>query len=300
MKERPLQFGPGRRLLGILSLPDIVDPKRPAILMPNTGVEHRVGPNRLHIHLCRAFARLGFVTLRMDLSGMGDSGLPAGGHCDPVVDQQAAMAQLERMGLASRFVAIGLCSGGNDVHLLARADERVVAAGFIDHYQYPTWRSFLIQLGQKLSDPRRAANFMRRKWHQWHGEPSNEYFVELLSFFDQPPREVFCADLQRFMDRRMALFFLYSGENQSAYNYADQLYDVCPALRRYPLQASHYFPRSDHTFTQAAMRASLIEALENWLLTQVLGDERGQRLIAPPPTAGRAPLRGVALVEAGG
>src|SRR5882762_5277118 len=85
MKERAIQFGPERRLIGILSLPSVVDPMRPAVIVPNTGVEHRVGPNRLHIRLCRGFARLGFVSLRMDLSGMGDSGLPPdGSRGDPV------------------------------------------------------------------------------------------------------------------------------------------------------------------------------------------------------------------------
>jgi hypothetical protein len=271
MKERALQFGPGRRLIGILSLPDVVDRTRPAILIPNTGVEHRVGPNRLHIQLCRAFARLGFVSLRLDLSGMGDSGLPAdGSRGDPIADQRAAMEQLERMGLAQRFVCIGLCSGGNDAHMLARADERVVAAAFIDHYQYRTPRAFMIQLAQKLSEPRRALNFLRRKWKELSGQPRSEYDPELLSFFEQPAREVFLGDLRGFMQRGIALFFLYTGENQNDYNYAGQLYDVFPALRDYPLQALHYVPRCDHTFTHEQMRGELIAALERWLLTQAL------------------------------
>jgi hypothetical protein len=275
MKERAIQFGPERRLIGILSLPEIVDPRRPAVIVPNTGVEHRVGPNRLHIRLCRAFAKLGFVSLRMDLSGMGDSGLPPDGSSgDPVADMRAAMEQLERMRLARQFIPVGLCSGGNDAHLLARLDERVVAAAFIDHYQYRTPHAFSIQLAQKLSEPRRIGNFLRRKWAELSGKPRTEYDSDLVNFFEQPPREVFLADLEGFMRRRMALFFLYTGENQNVYNYAEQLYDVCPELREYPLQALHYVPRCDHTFTHEEMRAQLIAALEHWLATQVLQREK--------------------------
>jgi hypothetical protein len=84
---------------------------------------------------------------------------------------------------------------------------------------------------------------------------------------------VFLADLDRFMQRKMSLFFLYTGENQNVYNYADQLYDVCPALREYPLQSLHYVPRCDHTFTHEEMRSQLIAALEHWLKTQVLDRE---------------------------
>lgn len=276
MKERALQFGPDRRLIGIVSLPDTIDRTRPAILIPNTGVEHRVGPNRLHIQLGRAFARLGFVTLRLDISGMGDSGLPAdGSRGSAIEDLRHAMAQLERMNLADRFACVGLCSGGNDAHLLAKADARIVAAAFIDHYQYRTTRAFAIQLLQKVSEPRRLMNFLERKWNEWSGRPRSEYDPELVSYFEQPTREAFLADVHGFMQRRMALFFLYTGENQNDYNYAGQLYDVCPPLRGYPLQALHYVPRCDHTFTHEQMRGELIAALERWLMTQVIAAPAG-------------------------
>lgn len=289
MKERALQFGPERRLIGILSLPERVDPARPAILIPNTGVEHRVGPNRLHIQLGRAFAKLGFVTLRLDLSGMGDSGLPAGGgRGDPIVDLQHAMERLERMKLAHRFAVVGLCSGGNDAHRLARADARVAAAAFIDHYQYRTPRAFAIRLAQKLSEPRRALNFLRRKWGELSGRPRSEYDPELLSFFEQPRRAAFVEDVRGFMARGMALFFLYTGENQNEYNYAGQLYDVLPALRDYPLQALHYVPRCDHTFTHERMRGQLIRALEDWLETKVLAARPG--IVDATPSAAFAEL----------
>ena len=270
MKERALQFGSDRRLIGILSLPETVHPARPAILIPNTGVEHRVGPNRLHVQLGRAFANLGFACLRLDVSGMGDSGLPEGGSTDPIADLQAAMERLERMKLATEFAVIGLCSGGNDAHLLARADPRVVAAAFIDHYQYPTPRTLAIRLAQKFSEPRRALNFVRRKWRELTGRP-REYDPGLLSFFEQPRRDVFVDDVRGFMERGMALFFLYTGENQHDYNYPSQLYDVFPALRDYPRQTLHYVPRCDHTFTHEQMRGELIRALEHWLSTQVVG-----------------------------
>jgi hypothetical protein len=291
VKERALQFGPDRRLIGIVSLPDTIDRNRPAILIPNTGVEHRVGPNRLHIQLGRAFARLGFVSLRLDISGMGDSGLPAdGSRTSSIEDLRHAMAQLERMKLAEKFACVGLCSGGNDAHQLARVDERIVAAAFIDHYQYRTTRAFAIQLLQRVSEPRRLMNFLERKWNEWSGRPRSDYDPELVSYFEQPSREAFLADIDAFMQRRMALFFLYTGENQNDYNYAGQLYDVCPALRDYPLQSLHYVPRCDHTFTHEQMRGELIEALERWLTTKVLAEP----LAALPASPATKPIEGTA------
>jgi hypothetical protein len=231
---------------------------------------------------------------------MGDSGLPAdGGRGDPSADLGAAMERLERMGLATRFAVIGLCSGGHEAHRLARADERIVAAAFVDHYQYRTPRAWLIGLAQKLSEPRRASNFLRRKWDAIAGRPRSEYDSELVSFFEQPRRADFVADVHGFMARGMALFFLYTGENQSHYNYAGQLHDVVPALRGYPLHALHYVPSCDHTFTHERMRDELIRLLAQWLGSEVLAARFGPVAapVAPPcafnemaTDSGRMPL----------
>lgn len=289
IRERALQFGPGRRLLALLSLPAQVDPTRPAIIVPNTGFEHRVGPHRLHVHLCRAFAEAGFVALRLDLSGMGDS--DSGRVNDPVADQRCAMDELERLGVARSCVPIGLCSGGHDAHRYAKADPRAVAAGFLDHYFYPTARSRRISLRQKLSEPRRLMNFLRRHaaaiGADHDGVPTN------ASWFDQPDAAGFQRDVDGFMQRRMPLFFLYTGEYQNVYNYPDQLLDTCPRLGDYGLYDLHYFAESDHTFSQARMRRQLIDALLTWLENQVLVEARREPL---PPRAQTAPAAIAAAV----
>ncbi|HEY1090986.1 MAG TPA: hypothetical protein VGE47_07845 [Burkholderiaceae bacterium] len=281
MKERAIQFGPERRLLGILSLPTQPDPERPALILPNTGFEHRAGPNRLHVHLARAFAQAGYVALRLDLSGLGDSGTPRElGTQDPVADLGSAMDELQRIGLARRCVPLGLCSGGNDAHRFAKADERVAGAAFLDHYLYATPRSRSISLAQKVTDPKRIIGFLERKLRELAPAEGEAYAVDESSYFEQPEQAVFCEDLAGFMARGLPLFFLFSGEYQQVYNYPEQLHEVCPPLRDYPLHQLHYFADADHTFTRAQMRARLIEALCAWLDGGVLGAEG-----ALPPTA---------------
>lgn len=271
MKERAIQFGPQRRLLGILSLPSQPCPEYPAVLLPNTGFEHRVGPNRLHVHLARAFAEAGLVTLRMDLSGLGDSAAPPElGTQDPVDDLGSAMDELERIGLASRCVPLGLCSGGNDAHRFTKADERVAAAAFLDHYLYATARSRSIALAQKVSDPRRIIGFLERKLRELSPAEGEAYAADESSYFHQPEQAEFCADVDGFMTRGLPLFFLFTGEYQQTYNYADQLFEVCPALRDYPACHLHYLADADHTFTRAQMRAQLIAELCRWLWELVL------------------------------
>lgn len=284
MKERAIQFGPQRRLLGILSLPSQPDPDRPAVILPNTGFEHRVGPNRLHVHLARAFAEAGLVALRMDLSGLGDSGAPRElGTQDPVDDLASAMDELERIGLAARCVPVGLCSGGNDAHRFAKADTRVAGAAFIDHYLYATARSRSIALAQKVSDPKRIIGFLERKLRELSPAEGEAYSTEESSYFEQPEQAEFCADIDGLMARGLPLFFLFTGEYQQTYNYPEQLFDICPPLREYPSQQLHYLPEADHTFTRVQMRGQLVAVLSSWLQDMVLM----RSVVAGPQDASR-------------
>ena len=288
IRERALQFGPGRGLLGVLSLPQKVDSGLPAIIVPNTGFEHRVGPHRLHVHLCRAFAEAGFAALRLDLSGMGDS--DSGRVNDAVADQICAMDELERLGIASQCVPIGLCSGGHDAHRFAKADTRVVAAAFLDHYFYATPKSRRISLRQKLSDPRRILDFVKRRLSPGAGAKAGGGID--AEWFEQPDQTSFQQDIDGFIQRQMPLFYLYSGEYQNIYNYPDQLLDVCPKLGDYDRYELHYFAESDHTFSQARMRLQLIDALLSWLHNEVV--VRRQRIAGGGVPAPTAPQRKIA------
>lgn len=49
------------------------DPKLPIIIFANSGTNHHIGPSRLYVQLARRLAALGFLVVRLDLSGIGDS-----------------------------------------------------------------------------------------------------------------------------------------------------------------------------------------------------------------------------------
>ncbi len=290
VRERALQFGPGGRLLGMLSLPAEIDPELPALLIPNTGFEHRIGPHRLHVHLARAFAAEGFVCLRLDLSGLGDSATSAQG--DAIAELRAAMDALERQQLARRCIPVGLCSGGHDAHRYAVSDARVAGAAFLDHYLYHTPRSRRIHLAQRLAEPRRLLNFVERLRN---GTGSGE--AQEAEYFRQPSPQRFREDLAGFMRRGMPLFFLFTGEYQNTYNYPDQLLDVCPKLGEYERYDLHYFAEADHTFSQQRMREQLLEALRMWLAQQVRPRFGAQRP-APPRGVDQPPSPLAAMASA--
>lgn len=261
MKEVVLNFGEQGRLIGIVSLPDRLDPNAPAVLLPNTGLEHRVGPNRLHVHLARALADAGFAALRLDLGGLGDS-VAGDGLADPSRDLCAAMDVLQRRGFGHRFAALGLCSGAHDAHLAMRTDRRLIAGAFIDGYVFPTPRFYLTYLLQR-ADPARILRKLVRSVGSKAGR-SDRSPID-LDYFRQPTKTEMQRDLAAFMARGLILSYIYTGQIQHRYNYAGQMEDAFPALRQYPGAEVHYLLMADHTFSQATMRSDLVDLVVRWI-----------------------------------
>ncbi len=265
MNEQVLQFGEQGRLVGILASDGATQGAPLGVIIPNTGVDHRVGPNRLHVHLSRALAESGIPVLRMDLTGMGDSlTAPSGAASDSVRDMRDALDLMESRNIAARYAVVGICSGGHDAHHLAVSDKRISAAAFVDHYTYPTAQFKRNFWKERLTDPRRAGNFARRMFSSKKGDKAS-FRSDQVEIFEQPDADTFQAHVEQFIARQMNLFFLYTGEIQNLYNYSDQLFDAFPVLAQYPGAVCHYEPKADHTFSRINMRVQLIELLLNWL-----------------------------------
>lgn len=265
MKETVLRFGAGDALIGIVTHPARPVPGALPVVVPNTGLEHRVGPNRLHVHLCRALAAAGFPTLRLDLSGMGDSGAPGGVIGDPASDLKAAMDRLEASGVGNRFMLVGLCSGAHDAHLVLRADPRVVGGAFIDGYVYPTTRYFMTYIAQRVLDPARVIGRLFRATQAPAQEEQPVNGKEDLDYFRQPTLPEMHRDLADFISRGTCLNYVYTGQIQNRYNYAEQLEDALPELRGYERAEVHYLAMADHTFSRTSMRSELVGVILNWV-----------------------------------
>ena len=115
--ERPVIFGTGTSLFGIVTEPVQGEVRRRAVILLNAGADHHVGPSRIYVSLARRWARQGYFVLRMDLAGIGDSSTRTGSPDDQVFppaaleDIRAALELLKnRYGIRDITLA-GLCSG---------------------------------------------------------------------------------------------------------------------------------------------------------------------------------------------
>ncbi|WP_246472715.1 alpha/beta fold hydrolase [Azospirillum tabaci] len=135
--ERPLRFGPGGGLFGILCEPVAAAAERPAVLLLNSGATPHTGTGRMSVRLARRLAARGIASLRMDLGGLGDSASKPGRrdgliYCrDMVEDAQAGLDALAAAGHGAA-VAVGLCAGAAVALHVALADPRVVGLTLVN------------------------------------------------------------------------------------------------------------------------------------------------------------------------
>ena len=137
MNEQAVRFGTSDSLVGIVaSVPE--DHRHHAstgVILLNAGIVHRVGAGRVYVKLARALAETGFVTLRFDFSGIGDSPVRHDGLGFPksaVTETQDAMDFLSRNNGIRQFILLGGCSGAKIAFDTALCDARVVGALLIN------------------------------------------------------------------------------------------------------------------------------------------------------------------------
>ena len=259
LRETPIRFGEQGRLLGIVTVPAQQLPGQPTVIIPNTGLEHRVGPNRLHVQIARALAAAGYASLRFDIAGLGDSDPAPGQAASAQADLKAAADALTARRLGPEFMLIGLCSGAHDAHQFAASDSRVAGALFIDGYAYPTRKFRLIRAWRRLCEP---GKIWRRLLH-WRPAQSAVPAGISMGLFRYPPQAEAGADYQRMLERGVHLAFVYTGDVEYEYAYRDQLLDLFPQLRGYA--KLWYLPHSDHTLTRRRTREELIALARDWL-----------------------------------
>jgi alpha/beta superfamily hydrolase len=117
VSERPLFLDPESLLFGIVTEPVHHAPPKGAVVLINAGADYHIGASGINVSLARRWARAGYVVLRMDLAGLGDSNTRTGRPDNEVFPPAA----VDDMRLAVEWVQthygvhdisiVGLCSG---------------------------------------------------------------------------------------------------------------------------------------------------------------------------------------------
>ncbi|MEM0924427.1 MAG: hypothetical protein AAGJ83_00180 [Planctomycetota bacterium] len=278
MNEQVLRFGPNETLLGILTQPSGARRTHtPVALILNAGVVHRVGPFRLHVDLARSLADRGYTSLRMDLSGLGDSEvrkeLPDE-EDRAMLDINDALDALEQKLGVSEFVPMGLCSGAYNSHQVCVASDRLTGGVFLDGIAYETEGHSRRRIQRRMGF-RFLRNALKKRivpdvipYEETSEIDSAEFFTN-----DKEASEV-AAEIQAMLDRRMRLLFIYTGGNKefSSVDQFKEMFSLTPNGRE--LQVD-YYKDYEHTFRLTPNRDVIVRRISEWFMEQFpIGENR--------------------------
>jgi len=267
VSETVLPIGDDNHLVAVLSRSARIV-ARPAVIILNAGVLHRVGPHRLHVALGRRLAARGLPALRIDLAGIGDSpGRGDGGsfRASAVADTRAAMTAITAATGCDRFILFGLCSGADNGLATAAVDPRVVGLVMLDAPTYATRRAAARKLFDRVRTGQVAplVRAVGRRLARQVAPAAADAAPELTQGREFPPLAEHAALLTELVARGVAILAVYSGVNGARYNHAEQLFEWVPALRGQIEIA--YFPEANHVFTLRAAQAELLDHVASWV-----------------------------------
>jgi len=161
----------------------------------------------------------------------------------------------------------GICAGAINAHRAAVADPRVAGLIMLDGYAYPTPQFLLRRYAPRLANPAAALRFVGRQLSnlvapQPAATPSED--DEILSQ-DFPPKDRIAAELRQFVERNLALLFIYSGNWYLYFNYREQIRDNFPDVPFGDRLTVEHFPEADHTYTLLEDRERLFAAVLGWM-----------------------------------
>lgn len=264
MKESSCQFGDHNRLVGIMSAPEAAG-RRVGLVLVSAGLSPKCGPFRLYAELARRLSREGFVTLRFDLGGIGDSG--PGDTRDPLEIRTgreivAALDYLSERSELDGIVLGGLCSGAEDSFRAAELDPRVTGVVLIDPFGYRTpgwaWRHLAYRVKRRLL----RTVLLPRPWvphspRRDGGMKPGRRLVE-YKYMDRAESS---RILRALVERKSHVHFVYTGGARKVFNHEGQLKAMFPEVDFNGLVTLNHFPHLEHTQLLRAERDALVEAI---------------------------------------
>ncbi len=150
-REEAAQFGPDNRLVGIFCQRAAGERRSQAVVFLNSGGVYHIGWARMFVDMARQLAANGVASLRMDMSGVGDSLSPAGPDRAPLFDRgltrdvEAAIDWLFSRSI--RDVSLfGACSGAYQAFHAAIHDKRVTRIALVNQACFVYGPTYAMQI----------------------------------------------------------------------------------------------------------------------------------------------------------
>jgi pimeloyl-ACP methyl ester carboxylesterase len=283
MREQAVLFGRTKSLVGVVTDPDsdLRNSYFPAIILLNAGLLHRIGPNRLYVKIARQMASVGFIVLRFDFSGIGDSraredDLPF--ERSTISETQEAMRYLSSIRDIEKFILMGVCSGANVAFKAASCDLRVVGTIGINGSYYDSMT--LEGLNQHIKNSIQGRYYCRhlldyRSW--WRVVTGKSNLSNVIRFLINKARDFHSQNVNisfktdpltewNTLAERGVDMLLVNSEGSAALD----TFRLLSAKRLGGLEASgkltiEIVEHTDHVFTLLWSQNTLVDIINKWI-----------------------------------
>jgi alpha-beta hydrolase superfamily lysophospholipase len=265
---------------------------RRGVVLLNAGATSHIGPNRMYVTLARSWAARGFVALRLDLAGLGDSAIRPGeadnlAYPPGAVDDIAtAVSFLMRQHGVTEVTLVGLCAGAYHALRAAAAGLPVKSALMINPLTF-FWKEGMtmndLQMAEVVRNPGVYREHVRspRHWLKVIQGRVNLWRVAMIYvrrawlLIDTGLRDLCHAlrirlprdlrwDLETITGRGVRLVFLFArddiGRNLLRIQGGAAIKSVGDRCRVYTIDGA------DHIFSQRVPRERLIQLLDRELM----------------------------------
>ena len=274
--EKVATFGKNGSLVGIVSEPKKINQEKPAVIVLNSGLVHRSGPFRMATNLCRSLGDAGYVSMRFDTSGIGDSSNSDSNEeyeKQLILDVGEAIKYLKGSSGAKKIVLFGICTGADNAHKVAVQYTDVVGSIFVDGYAYKTWQFYLRRylpiftsfkrfckaiLNIALAIVNKVVSLFKK---------SNKEAVERGYFtWRLPEKSKTIGEWQGLVNRKVELLYFFTAGSNRYCNYPLQFQDALPTVQFNNQLSIQFVQECDHTFILQHDQQLLFSEIRTWLV----------------------------------
>ena len=274
LQEKPLRYGEGGRGFAMVTLPEC-STNAPIIILLNAGLLHRAEPYRLNVLAARRLATIGYICVRVDLSGKGDTPPREGltNRESVAIDWRLLCEALERQWGPHPLLIMGLCSGADNGIKLSAQDTRVRGLILLDP-RSPRDRGYLVRhVLSRALDWRRWIRLPSTLLRSLRPRPAGQ--EPNLGLRDLPRPDDLEQCLKNMVDNDGRLLMIFTSDATPHYNRVGQFVRATDIPGLESICREYHWPDVEHIYPVEAHRERLLTLIDAW------GKEQLSHLRAP-------------------
>lgn len=265
MNEKIIRYGENKRGLGIISLPEGIE-SAPIVVLLNAGLLHRSEPYGLNTRIARELAKIGYICVRVDLSGKGDT--PARENLtnreSVWKDWQALRDVLNQQFGKRALVIFGLCSGADNGIKIAAQDSQVVSLILLDPVAVRDKDFAKRQFLQRIRNPSKWLNLPRTGLRYLKRLMFGVKVSDYIALRDEPTIEDMQTCYRRLVASQGRVLTVFTSHELKNYNKSGQYSEALKVEGLAGICEEIFWPRVLHLYPAAAHRERLITVVRAW------------------------------------